>query len=377
MTQEDLERSVKQQEINLKDCDLSGLDLSDRNFERAHFENCDLSGVNFSGTTIKQGEFKNGLLIGGNFEKADLSGVDFTGCAMQKINLSQVRIEGVGIKESNLANASFKSMNIEFSDSNVFKNVNLSGADLSESTITWFQGENVNFRNANFANASILESRVKDCNFANVSFENAELYSVAFKDCKMQQAVLAKAKITNVTFETSTLENVDFKQAEIGYGNFVDSNLDGVDFREVTLSGMNEFRNVSLVAADFSEAKFSEESKLYDVDVTDIKGLDASHYQKNLNRQGDVVADLQQSAAELAAAEYQNQLTLFVAKAVGSEVNAEVDCKIAQVMLEQGHADRVVESAIALHSPNAGRVSKQVEIYAMNIVKKAKKEGGI
>ena len=32
-----------------------------------------LSDVNFSGTVIKEGKFKNGLMVGGNFEKADLS----------------------------------------------------------------------------------------------------------------------------------------------------------------------------------------------------------------------------------------------------------------------------------------------------------------
>lgn len=378
MTQEAVNQIIEEQEngshIHFKNCDLSGLDLSGRKLENVNFEDCNLSDVNFSGTIIKQGTFKNNLLVGGNFEKAELSSVDFTGCAMQKINLSHVRIEGVGIKESNLANASLKSSNVEFSNLNVFKDVNLSCADLSSSTISWFSGENVNFRNSNFTDVSMLESQVKNCKFSNASFENAEMYSVVFKDCEMQESVLSKAKIINVTFEKSVLEDADFKQSEIEYGNFVDSNLDGVDFRDVTLSGMNEFRNVSLIAADFSEAKFSDESKIYGGNLADVKGLDISRWQSSSKEYGDIVELLPQDKENSAMETYQYHLNLFMATSVGSEVNTEVDCKIAQTMLEQGYSSQSIESAIAVHSPNALKVSKQADVYAMNVVKKAKKE---
>jgi len=374
MTQEDVNKIIEEQQhevqINFKNCDLTGLDLSGRKIEGINFEDCNLSGVNFSGSIIKQGKFKNGLLIGGNFEKADLSSVDFTGCAMQKVNLSHVRIEGVGIKESNLANASLKSANVEFSNLNVFKDVNLSDADLRGSKISWFYGENINFKNANFSDASILESQIKNCKFINSSLENAQLYSVVFMDCEMQKSVLAKAQITNVTFENSVLENADFQQSEIGYGSFVDSNLDGVDFRGVTLNSLNEFRNVSLHAADFSEAQLSDESKLYGVDLVDVKGLDLSQWQSSAKEPGDAVEVLQQDKESLAMKEYQYHLNLFVARAAGSEVNAEVDCKIAQTMLAQGYSSQSIESVITRYSPNA----QKARIYAMNVVKKAQKE---
>lgn len=378
MTQEDLNQILEDQQdglqINFKHCDLSGLDLSGRKIEDVKFEGCNLNDVNFSETIIKQGEFKNGLLIGGNFEKADLSTVDFTGCAMQKVNLSHVRIEGVGIKESNLANASFKSANVEFSNLNIFKDVNLSDADLSGSKISWFYGENVNFSHANFNDASIIESQMKGCKFMNASLEEADLYSVAFKDCEMQESVLAKAKIANVTFEKSTLENMDFKQSEIEYGRFADCNLDGVDFREVTLSNLNEFSNVSLMNADFSEAKFSDESKLYDVNTAYVKGLDLSPWQSTAKEQGDVAVASQQDQESLTMQEYQYRLNLFVARNAGSEVNAKVDCQIAQTMLEQGYSSQLIESVIAQYSPKASEAGNQARGYAMNVVKKAEKE---
>jgi uncharacterized protein YjbI with pentapeptide repeats len=376
MTQEDVNQIIGEQrnglQINLKNYDLRGLDLSGKTIECIIFEDCNLSDVNFSGTIIKQGEFKNGLLIGGNFEKADLSSVDFNGCAMQRVNLSHVKIEGVGIKESNLANANFKNASVEFSNLNVFKDVNLSYADLSEAKISWFYGENVNFENANFSDASILESQIRDCKFKNASLENAELYSVIFTDCEMQKSVLAKAKISNVTFDKSVLEKADFKQSEIGYGSFVDSNLDGVDFREVTLSSVNEFRHVSLIAADFSDATFSDESKVYDANLENVKGLDISHCESSAKKVT-VAESLQQDRDGSAMKEYQYHLNLFIARYVGSEVNADVDCKIAQVMLEQGHSSQSVESVIALYSPNIPRIRNQAEVYAANVVKKAKK----
>lgn len=377
MTQEDVNQIIRERQkgikISFKSCDLSGLDLSGGNFDGINFEDCNLSGVNFSGAIIKHGEFKNGLLVGGNFEKTDLSGVDFTGCAMQRVNFSHVRIEGVGIKESNLVNASLKNAEIEFSDSNVFIDVNLSDADLSGSKISWLYGENVNFKNANFNDATILESQMKDSKFTNASLENAELYSVSFTDCEMQESVLAKAKITNVTFEKSSLENVDFKQSEIGYGSFVDSNLDGADFREVALTSSNEFRNVSLIAADFREATFSEDSKLYNVNLADVKGLDSALLPSPTKEQEDITEVLYEDIESLIK-EYDYQLNFIIARYAGSEVNAEVDCKIAQAMLERGYSNEAVESVIALHSSNASKVSTQVQIYAMNIVRRASKE---
>jgi len=250
----------------------------------------------------------------------------------------------------------------------------LSDADLSGSKISWLQVENVNFKNANLSDASILESQIKNCKFINASMENAELYSVIFIDCEMQKSVLAKAKITNVTFEKSVLENADFKQSEIGYGCFVDSNLDGVDFRDVTLNSLNEFRNVSLIAADFSDTKFSDGSKLYDVNLADVKGLDNSHRQNSIKEQDDIVEARQQDKESSPMKEYQYHLNIFAARYAGSEVNAEVDCKIAQTMLEQGYSSQSIESVITLYSPNAPKMSNQVKVYAMNVVKKAKKE---
>jgi len=303
-----------------------------------------------------------------------LSGVDFSGCAMQKINLSNVKIEGVGINGSNLANASLKSITIEFSDHNVFKDVNLSNSDLSESNISWLSGENINFTNVNFKDSTIIESQIKDSKFLGASLENAELYSVVFKDCEMQRSVLAKAKITNVTFEKSALGNADFKQSEIEYGNFVDSNLDGASFKGATLSSQNEFRNVSLRATDFSKATLSDESKLYDVNFVDAKGLDASHCGKTITEQGGAVEVSQKDKENSAIKEYQYRLNLFIAGAAGSDVNADVDCKIAQIMLEQGYSSQFIELAITQYSTNAAKVSNQVGVYAMNIVKKAMRE---
>jgi len=360
MTQENVDQIIAEQKngspIEFKNCDVSGLDLSGRKIEWINFEDCNLNGANFSGTVIKQGEFKESLLIGANFEKTDLSKVNFTGCAMQKVNLSQVRIEGVGVKGSNLAHASVKKAFVEFSNLNVFKDVNLMDADLSESQINWFYGENINFEGTNFDDTIITESQIKGCNFVNASLENAELYSVVFADCEMQKSVLAKAKITNVTFEKSMMENANFKQSEIEFGNFVDSNLDGADFREVTLSSLNEFRNVSLIAADFSKATFSEDSKLHDANLVDVKGLPDSYHRRSIIE------------------EYQYHLNLFITTYIGSEVNAEVDCKIATALLEEGHSSQSIESVIALHSPNIPKESSQAQVYAMNILKKAKKE---
>lgn len=376
MTQEDFNRLFAKQEnglcLHFKSCDLNGLDLSGKKLASVVFEDCNLNDVNFSQAVIEKGEFKNCLLIGVNFEKADLVSVDFSGCAMQKVNLSHVRIEGVGIKESNLANACLKSTEMEFSNANIFKDVNLNGADLSGTKIGWFYGEKLNLTNANLQDASIMESQLKECNLLDASLANAELYSVAFVDCEMQKSVLAAARINNVTFKESTLENADFAQAEIGYSSFLDSRMDGADFRAVAFQSSNQFKNVSMAGVDFSEAVFSEESQMENVDLRGAKGLDAASRLRfgasDETQRGEL---LQQDKDKAAVTEYLRQVTLFTARYMGSEVNAEVDERIAQAMLQQGYAEELVVAVIAAHSPQALKRIGQVERYALGVVRKA------
>lgn len=366
-----LDRHRNNTPITFKEYDLSRLDFSNRTIESINFVDCNLTGTNFNNTIVKKAEFKNGLLIGSNFQKADLCNVDFVNCAMQKINLSHVRIEGVGIKESNLVNAIFKKVNIEFSNLNIFKNVNLNNADFNDTTISWLSSENVSFINSTFKNASILESYLKNCTFTNSSFEKAILYSVAFVDCKMQKSTLANATVTNVTFKESNLESANFEQSEIEYSNFTDSNLNGTNFKKAILNSMNEFKNVTLLNADFTQTSFSHETNLHDNDLSVSKGLEPITSNNLIYKSQ---PSLQPKQSRTALEEYQYQITLFTTQYLNGQVNAEVDCKIAQTMIEQNHLHSDIETAIIFHSPNAPKLASRAKTYALNILKRAEKD---
>lgn len=384
LTQEEVNQFLEQQKglpIRFEGCDLSRLDFSEKRFTDVHFEGCNLNDVRFISSVIEKGNFVNCLLFGVDFTKAYLVNVNFDGCAMQKVNLSEVKIEGVGIKESNLAHSSLKGTEVEFSNRNVFTDVNLHGADLSESKISWFYGEKINFTNAMLEDASIMESHFKDCNFENASMANSEMYSVSFVDCEMQKSDLTTGKITNVTFQKSGLQEADFQQAEIGYGSFMDSNLDGTNFKQANLHSVNEFRNVSMVDADFSEAEFSEESKMHDVDLKKIKVLPAAlQPKKEPPEQAEPATEpqnveIQAKAREQALVEeYERQVTLFTSRYLGSEVNAETDAKIAKELLNQGYLPVEIAQTIFLHSPAANRPGVQGKIYAANAVKRAERD---
>ena len=376
LTQEEVDRVLDSHQqglrANFKNCDLSGLDLSGRNLEGVVFENTNLNGANLSGTNLRQGEIKNCLLIGANLEKANLYNIDFVGCAMQNANLSHVTIEGVGFKESNMAQASLKGTAIEFSNLNVFREVNLNSADLSGAKISWVYGENVNLENATLRDSSISESQIKDSNFINASMENASIYSVEFKDCEMQQSVLAMATINNVVFEQSNLENAYFIKSEIGYGNFVGSKLDGANFSEATLSSLNQFSDVSLIATNFSGAKISADTKMKNVPLTNIIGLDNVQWKNYVKDKHNAVAGyysvVSQDREVSSLTQYQNQLSLFYKNYPNDQVTIEVDCGIVKTMMEQGYGNKNIASAVAMYSPNAPNSSKAARDYATGIV---------
>lgn len=108
--------------------------------QKTVFDGCDLSAINLSQKNLMTASFMNAHLYKANFDAANLFKANFKYAqlylaSMQKTNLSQANLKGANLVEANLSNA-----NLSYAD--------LSYADLRRANIT-----GTNFSNANLSNA--------------------------------------------------------------------------------------------------------------------------------------------------------------------------------------------------------------------------------
>ena len=117
-----LDNYTKLLERNWSNLDLSGQDLSNRNFSKTDFSNTDLSGVNFFNANLEEAFFYLANLEGANFTGANLvnavfllesdkvEGVDFSNTNLTgtvefgAINLSNLKLDGAVCPDGNLQN---------------------------------------------------------------------------------------------------------------------------------------------------------------------------------------------------------------------------------------------------------------------------------
>lgn len=87
-------------------CDLSGLDLSDRNMdgfdlERADFSGSNLQDADFSKANLKGAIFRNCQMQKADLSDADLYRADFTGADLTDADLEDAKIEGTDLSGAN------------------------------------------------------------------------------------------------------------------------------------------------------------------------------------------------------------------------------------------------------------------------------------
>lgn len=376
MTQKALDAVLKEYlgrgELVFKNYDLKGLDLSGREMENVRFVNTNLSGANLKGIRLRNSDFKDCILIGANLEGANLFQVNFSGCAMQRTNLSHVQIEGVGFKNTNMVNVNLRSTEMEFSQLNLFMDVNLNGANLSGAKLNWIYGEKVTFIQAVMKDSSITESSLKDCDFTDASMDDISLFSVKFVDCLMERTALPKSQIANTCFETSRLKEVVFNGAEVEYVSFMDVKLEGTQFKGTNFHGTNQFQGGSLAESDFSGARFYEQVIVEGVDTEKVEGFSAAQRSvlvRGALANGYAPVVREKGYRELSPnKEYQYHLDRFRAQFPGAEVDSGVDSKIVWTMIEQRYSLRTIRVAVAMLSPNAPKDGDDAKTYAEMII---------
>jgi uncharacterized protein YjbI with pentapeptide repeats len=121
--------------------------------------------------------------------------------------LTNVRVSGVRVERTSLANATFK-------DCTLFactvSNVNLDGSTFSGCTLTRMKFNNDTFESTSF----------KDCKLNSTSFTDSELRGAKFEDCQTG-GFMRKGKLAGVTFKSSELNGIQFLRGNWSNNKFL------------------------------------------------------------------------------------------------------------------------------------------------------------
>ena len=192
-----LSNEIKKQkylrEVNLKGGELSNIVIEDTylhgaNFnyvklENVTFKNCDLSDVDFSHAI-----FKNVKIIKSEIDRSDFSYTNFKG-GIEFIDITN--FDGLVFRFADLSGFDFSNKRFRFICFNhaILRNVNLSGATITESFIDF-----VNLTNTNLSNTTII----------GVTFDNTDFTGADISGANILSSSFCRANLLNIKYNEAT-----------------------------------------------------------------------------------------------------------------------------------------------------------------------------
>jgi len=237
---------------------------------------CDLSSRNFSGKNISDSKMNNAILTGVNFKGAKMNNVDFSRSDLSNANLKGIISIGANFDSANLTGANLKRSDLSGS---TLRYATLINANLSSSELFNVDLRNANLNQVNLTKANLHRSILDDADLSNSILVNAhlkraEMNNVILIDAQMRGANLQGADLDDSNLQRADLTDAHLKNAKLHSASLknailVNGHLEGIYFHSADLSGAN-FTDANLTNANFRMAN------LFSADLTgaDLKGAD-------------------------------------------------------------------------------------------------------
>ena len=186
----------------LRDANLSGMDLTKANLHFADFYHADLSSVTFRHAFLDQAEFTFANLSGVDLTQANLYSTDFFKADLSDADLSDARLIEANISCAKLIRANLswtKLMHTNFTEADL-TGANLRGADLS---------------NADFSDANLRQADLSDANLSHADFSDADLTGARLSNANLMGASLVNTNLTNAVLNDCKIFGVSAWQLEL------------------------------------------------------------------------------------------------------------------------------------------------------------------
>ena len=307
-------------QINFEGCDLRNAKFEKTNLQGTKFRNTKLEYISFKNCNLSRAVFGNASLEGANFEGSNLSNVDLSNC-----NLSEARlVDLTGAPEKLPAGYSTVSRTAHYQNGStitlytvVGPNLNLKGANLSESNLEGLDLTGANLQGANLSSANLKDVNLKDANLKGVdlmraNLQGANLESVQlinteirgarlvdlqnpplnlpknFKSIQvnlegenvaytivgsldLQEAFLEGADLSNLYLRSAIMQETFLLNANLSDSDLENANLQGANLQRANLQGSN-LQNADLTGANLQGANLSS-ANLQNAKLINLRGV--------------------------------------------------------------------------------------------------------
>lgn len=226
---------------------LAAMDLYPLRISHVDFTGCNLSSLPLSnadatGAILANQNFAVGDLSGANLSEADLREGRFAGANLRGTRFHRALLDGANLFQAALKGADFSGASL--------RGCNLSGCDLS---------------NTNLTNAVLDEAILNGADLRTANLKGVDLRRVEVRGAIISRTPLQKLLASGVSLKEVDLTNYDFKFADLSYLDLSEANFAGVDLYGAILYRANlagaDLSQTNLDQAQLSGAYWSKDTK--------------------------------------------------------------------------------------------------------------------
>ncbi len=185
-------RGAQLNEANLIGAGLNGANFRGANLVRADLSGADLLGVNFSGANLQRAFLNRAKLFEANLRRANLIGANLSEAFLSMTNLREADLNGANLIEANLSKAKLNNANLSLAD---LRGANLIGANLRLATIL-----KANLRWADLREADLREADLSNADLSNADLRRTYLNRTNFRGAKLIEASFSRAMVGATSF---------------------------------------------------------------------------------------------------------------------------------------------------------------------------------
>jgi uncharacterized protein YjbI with pentapeptide repeats len=166
---------------------------------------CDLSNKRMNGVTLKDSNFSGALfnnsnLSGGRIDGSDLTGAYFRKALLyriegQKVMMESAVLEDATLTEANVSNSVLRSANLRRAD---LSRAHFQDNDFAGSNLISIKAPAVDFSGSNFRKARMDHANLNEANLENTKFHDVSFGYAVMTDARMKDSDLSGAKMSNV-----------------------------------------------------------------------------------------------------------------------------------------------------------------------------------
>ena len=185
------------------------------------------------------------LTIGPDLYEADLKNMNLSGVDLTWANLGKANLEGANLRDIDLTEANLEEANLK--DTNLSK-AKLYKATLSKANLYRANLSGVNLYKANLDGADLRGAKIIGANLAEASLEGANLIDSNLSEANLEGANLSWANLYGGLLHKAVLFRTSLKGANLSHANLCGANLKGTNLM------MTTFVQTRLEGADISNS---------------------------------------------------------------------------------------------------------------------------